>query len=77
MTLDAATVEALADEIVRKQARLSAPVLNVDEAMLMVGKRSPSAFGRWCQEHGVKGCGQGRYARRELQGGLNREARGR
>lgn len=77
MTLDAQTVEALADEIVRRQARMACPVLNVDEAMAMVGKRSSSSFNEWCKKFKVKGCGQGRYARQALQAGLNREARGR
>ncbi len=50
------------------------PVLGVAEACELVGVGSDSALHRWCATWKVKACGQGRYARRALLAGLEREA---
>lgn len=50
------------------------PVVDVAGACAVVGLGSPSALGRWCQTWRVKPCGKGRYARRALLAGLQREA---
>jgi hypothetical protein len=49
------------------------PVLGPEEARELVGKDSDSAFQRWCKTWKVKACGQGRYARRAILAGLERE----
>lgn len=77
ISLDQDTIDALAEAMARRQNRMAAPVLNLDEAMHLVGKRTPSAFCRWCQAYGVTRCSQGRYSRRALEHGLNKEARAR
>lgn len=50
------------------------PVLTLAEAMDLTNHGSGSAFGRWCSALKVKACGQGRYARRAILAGLEREA---
>lgn len=54
------------------------PVIPLADAIKFVfqGKRSSSAFYRWCREYHVRPCSAGRYAVSDLQGGLVREAKG-
>lgn len=77
MTLDDQDIDALAEAVVRKQQRYLAPVLNADEAMAYVGKDGEQSFRRWRKKWRVPMCADGRYARRELDAGMNREARNR
>jgi hypothetical protein len=49
------------------------PVLSVAEAAELASCGSASAFHRWCAAWRVKACGQGRYARRAVVAGLERE----
>jgi hypothetical protein len=56
------------------QASAARPVLGVAEAMELVGVDSDSAFYRWTSKWRVKASATGRYARRALLAGLDREA---
>lgn len=56
------------------QATAARPVLSQAEAMQLVGVRSVSAFQRWAAAWKVKSAGKGRWARRALLAGLEREA---
>lgn len=49
-------------------------VLSVEEACQLVNVGSPSALQRWCRAWKVKPSGKGRYSRRALTAGLEREA---
>ena len=51
----------------------TSPVLDVEGACKLVAVGSASALSRWCQTWKVKPCGKGRYARRAILAGLNRE----
>jgi len=73
--LPASDIEAIAEAVAQKQMRFQSPVLTTAEAIAFVGKNSASAFGRWCAAHKVKPCDKGRYSRRALEMGLNKEAR--
>lgn len=55
------------------QASALRPVLSVAEAMGLVGAASASAFYRWASRWRVKPSATGRYARRALTAGLDRE----
>lgn len=77
MTLDAQTIDAIAEAVARKQARYKSPVLTRDEAMAYVGKASEKAFRDWRKRWRVGMCSDGRYSRRALDGGLSKEARNR
>jgi hypothetical protein len=57
------------------QASAARPVLSVAEAMELVGADSLSAFYRWTKKRNVKPSASGRYARRALLAGLDREVR--
>lgn len=70
-------IEALAEAVARKQARWNAPVLNLNEAMAYVGKRSERSFRRWCKDYKVRQCSSARWSRRALEMGMNAESRGR
>lgn len=50
------------------------PVLTVAEACQLVNVGSVSALQRWCATWRVKPSGKGRYSRRALTAGLEREA---
>lgn len=50
------------------------PVLTTAEAMELANCGSDSAFYRWAQTWRVSNCGQGRYSRRAILLGLEREA---
>lgn len=67
--------ELIADAVVRKQMRMAAPVLNRDDAMLLAGRGSSTAFNRWCQAYGVPPQKDGRYARIVIERALNKEAK--
>jgi hypothetical protein len=58
------------------QASALRPVLSVAEAMSLVGAESSSAFYRWTALWRVKPSATGRYARRALAAGLDREVAG-
>lgn len=73
--MDAATLDTLADKVADRMARYRTPVLTLSESVRYVGKKSTSAFYRWCEEQKVKPCSQGRYSRKSLDMGLNKEAR--
>lgn len=77
MNLTDEDIDRLADAIAVRMMRMKAPVLTAQEAMAFVGKRSSSTFERWCNRHKVKRCDHGRYSRRELEYGMNKEARNR
>lgn len=49
------------------------PVLDVAEACELVNVGSPSALQRWCARWRVQCTAPGRYARRALMAGLERE----
>jgi hypothetical protein len=51
-----------------------APVLTVAEAAAYTKHDSDTAFYRWCSRWRVLSCAQGRYARGQLDRGLQREA---
>lgn len=51
-------------------------VLTVAEARGVANQASDSAFYRWAEKWRVAPCGKGRYARRALVAGLEREANG-
>lgn len=68
-------IDRLADAVATRLTRMKAPVLTASEAAAYVGKNSASAFGRWCAAHKVKPCDKGRYSRRALEMGMNKEAR--
>lgn len=68
-------IDRLADAVAERMQRMQATVLTSGEAMAFVGKRSASAFERWCDLYKVKRCSKGRYSRRSLEYGLNKEAR--
>jgi len=55
------------------QASAARPVLSVAEAMELTGAESASAFYRWTAKWRVKPAAAGRYARRALLAGLDRE----
>lgn len=55
------------------QASAARPVLGVAEARELVGADSLSAFYRWTAKWRVKPSSAGRYARRALLAGLDRE----
>lgn len=68
-------IDRLADAVAVRMMRMKAPVLTTGEAMVFVGKRSSSAFERWCAAHKVTRCDKGRYSRRALEMAMNKEAR--
>lgn len=68
-------IDRLADAVAARMLRMKAPVLTSREAAAFVGKRSASAFERWCERHKVKRCDKGRYSRRALEYAMNKEAR--
>jgi len=52
-----------------------APVISRDAAMMMIGRRSSSAFNRWIERYYTAEVPRdGRYVRRLLERGLNKEA---
>jgi len=46
------------------------------QAIAYAGKRSTSAFDRWCTRYGITACGRGRYVRKHLDRAIAEEARG-
>lgn len=50
------------------------PILSVEEACQLVNVGSRAAFHRWCATWKVRASGHGRYPRRALLAGLEREA---
>ncbi len=50
------------------------PVLTTAQAQELANCGSDSAFYRWCEAWRVKASGQGRWARRAILAGLEREA---
>jgi hypothetical protein len=60
------------DEIILRAT--PAPILTRDEARAYTKHESDSAFDRWTARYRVPSCGQGRYARGQLERGLQREA---
>lgn len=50
------------------------PILTTAQAAALANTGEGSAFHRWCQAWRVKPCGRGRYARRAVLLGLEREA---
>jgi hypothetical protein len=51
------------------------PVIKLAQAIVFVGKRSDSAFYRWCKLTHVRACSAGRYAVSDLRAGMVREAK--
>jgi hypothetical protein len=74
-----AEIVALRGEVVAlraAQASALRPVLSVAEAMELVGVDSASAFYRWAARWRVVAADKGRYARRAVLAGLDREVAG-
>jgi len=68
-------IDKLAEAVARKQMRYNAPVLTAEEAMHYVGKKSEKAFRDWRKKLKVPMCTDGRYSRRALEMGMNKESR--
>jgi len=73
--MTALDINQLAEAVAARLARLNCPVLTPEEAMVLVGKNSPSGLHRWCERYKVRPCSKGRYSRRALEMALNKEAR--
>jgi hypothetical protein len=69
-------IAAVADAVVARLQRAprSDNVMTLAEACAYAKKGSPAAFYRWTKAHSVQSCGHGRYTRRALDRGLEREA---
>lgn len=83
MLLEEFQRRALVSEIAERVVALIAPppppparpVYNLRESALYVGKKSVKALDTWARQFNVPRCGSGRFARRQLELGLEREAR--
>lgn len=64
------------DALARRVPAQPCPILTRPEAIRYVRTDSDSAFSRWCVRWHVRPCSQGRYARRQLDAALQREALG-
>jgi hypothetical protein len=70
-----AEVRALVADLHAGMIAAGRPILTSVEAAKLANVGAGSAFSRWAQTWGVKACGKGRYARRAVMAGLEREAR--
>ena len=75
--MSADQVDQIAEAVALKITRYKAPVLTREEAVAYVGKGSDRSFRRWCADYKVRPCSAGRYSRRSLEMGMNKESRGR
>jgi hypothetical protein len=67
-------IDALAAAVVRHQRAFESPILTLAEAVTYSKHESDSTFYRWCDKWQVKPVSHGRYSRRWLDRGLDREA---
>jgi hypothetical protein len=75
MSLSTEEIDQIAEAVALKNMRYASPVLNTEEAMHYVGKDSDGAFRAWRKRWSVSMCADGRYSRRALDMGLNKESR--
>lgn len=79
----AAQSKKIADDLISRTAVLlddrsvipQRPVFNLKESARYVGKVSYKSFDAWARLFHVPRCGRGRFARRQLDLGMEREAR--
>lgn len=68
-------IDALAKKIADRQEAYKRPVLPLELAIQYAGKRSESAFYRWCEKWNVVPCDTGRFSRTRLDQALNQESK--
>lgn len=69
------TTPEAAEAYAATEMRLRMPTVSTRDAMMLTGRKSTSAFGRFCKEFGVTPCRRGRYRRQQLIRALEREAK--
>ena len=56
-----------------KAPKANPSIIGRAQAISYAGKRSTSAFDRWCAKYGVKPVAHGRYSRRSLDNAIRKE----